>query len=388
MDTKIKPEARFRQDGPDWIDSCWNDMQQRAAVGETLKAEDYLSDSVSTSDAIDLIYAEFILRTSNNEKVSPQEFYDRFPEHASLLRRQLELDQALSSVGLEEENSSGDARDLATTRGPAQIGKYTIISHLSSGGQADVFRAVHPEFEQEVVLKLARHTGVDSDQVLAEGRFLASLEHSNIVRIFDVGFHRDRPFLVSHFIRGRTIDEFVKQEDVCATEIALMVADIARGLAEVHQHGIAHLDVKPKNVLVDERGHARLVDFGLGIDVNAAHEDSFNVRGTLAYMSPEQASGDFRRIGPSSDVFGLGALLLSLLAGEAPYGLESFEKMLDKARQGNWRRDLLEQVPRELRSVIAKALCPTQEGRIRTAMNWPLNWIHTFGINLSVVVRF
>jgi predicted Ser/Thr protein kinase len=204
------------------------------------------------------------------------------------------------------------ARDRAEGQGacPDAIGKYKVVGWIDSGGEADVYRVVHIKLGNDLVLKLSRgRVGADKRSGLfEEGRLLIDLEHPNLVRIFDCDFHDDRPFLVMEYVHGRNLEQFSVEEPVTPRRAAALVAKLAEVMAVAHRHGIVHCDIKPRNVLIDKAGEPRLIDFGMA-RLRHAWSDRVETSwgGTVAYMSPEQARLEIDRIGPRSDIFGLGA---------------------------------------------------------------------------------
>ena len=148
---------------------------------------------------------------------------------------------------------------------PGAIGKYLVVEQLDEGAQGQVFRVIHPKLGRDMVLKLGRQPVGDDERtsLVAEGRLLADLEHINLVRIYDLDFHNDRPFLVMEYIHGRNLEDYARDEPVTPRRAAELVAKLAGALAMVHRRGIIHRDIKPRNILIDEAGQPRLIDFGL-----------------------------------------------------------------------------------------------------------------------------
>ena len=179
---------------------------------------------------------------------------------------------------------------------PARIGRYAVLSALDEGGQARVFRVVHPGLGKDLVLKLAARPVADDpmgrDLLAAEGRLLAELNHPSLVRVIDLDVHDDgRPFLVMDHVSGCTLDRHIAQGLPAPRRAAAMVAEIARAVAYIHRRGVVHQDIKPRNVLIDESGRPRLIDFGLARLRHAwALDTSGPSGGTLMYMAPEQAA--------------------------------------------------------------------------------------------------
>src|SRR5262249_36856058 len=158
-----------------------------------------------------------------------------------------------------------------------------------------------------------------------------------------------------------------------ARAAAALTADLAATLERVHRQGILHRDLKPGNILLDAAGRPRLLDFGLASlrqgwgGINPPEEDA--VCGTCPYMAPEQARGEAERVGPPTDVFGLGAVLYQLLTGQPPYAGASAAAVREQARQGRVRppRQLNPRVPRTLERICRKALAADPGQRYASA---------------------
>lgn len=257
-------------------------------------------------------------------------------------------------------------------RRPATIGRYLIVGELDSGGQSDVFRALHPTLDAEVVIKLSRKpVGVsdpDRHLLVAEGKLLARLEHPNLARVYDLDFYDDRPFLVLEYVPGRNLHRFANEERISPRRAAQLVAGVGRALAAAHHLGIVHQDVKPANVMVDVRGAPKLIDFGLARVCHAwADNLDDEIGGTPAFMAPEQAREELEKIGPRTDVFALGGLLYFLLTGRAPFAARTARESLARAMRYELDTKPLGDAPRSLRSVCLRAMAEKPENRIGSA---------------------
>jgi tetratricopeptide (TPR) repeat protein/predicted Ser/Thr protein kinase len=183
----------------------------------------------------------------------------------------------------------------ATTR----LGRYVLGDLLGSGGMGKVFRARDEALDRDVAIKLIR-SGLDVETLQREAFALAHLSHPNVVRVFDLGRSAadDGVFVVMELVRGMPLQRWLAAETRPCAAILAMFEQIARGLAATHDAGIVHGDVKPSNVIVDERGEAKLLDFGLSRIVEGAastgdggRSDITVVGGTPGYMAPEQLEG-------------------------------------------------------------------------------------------------
>jgi predicted Ser/Thr protein kinase len=256
---------------------------------------------------------------------------------------------------------------------PAAIGKYLVVGELDRGGQGLVYRAVHPELQRDVAIKIARdplnEAAIDSDLLVKEGRLLAGLTHDNLVQVYDLGLHDGRPFLAMELVRGCTLQQRAEQRPFGPRPAAALVVAVAGAVAYLDARGVVHQDIKPKNILIDESGRPRLIDFGLARLRDAwGHADGPS-GGTLAFMPPEQARGEADRIGPRSDVFALGGVLYFLLTGRAPFQGADATEVWDRARRCDFDRTALQSsgVPRRLERICLKAMAADPAARYPSA---------------------
>ncbi|MDB5309215.1 MAG: stkP 4 [Gemmataceae bacterium] len=257
---------------------------------------------------------------------------------------------------------------------PAMIGKYLVVGTLGSGGQARVYRAVHPTLDQELAIKLShRAVGKLSDHrplMVAEGKVLARLDHPNLARVYDLDFHDDLPFLAMEYIRGPTLRHYAGDCPLPPRRAAEIVAEVAQALAVVHRHGVVHQDVKPQNILMDEADRPRLIDFGMA-RLRHAWDASGDppTGGTPAFMAPEQARGETAAVGPRSDIFALGGVLYFLLTGKPPFQAADEAATLVLAGRCEFDRGALDRpgVTRRLRDICLRAMAPNPADRYARA---------------------
>ncbi|MFH1921656.1 MAG: serine/threonine-protein kinase, partial [Planctomycetota bacterium] len=337
-----------------------------------------------------LIGEEYRARRRWGEQPPTHEDYiGRFPGQATQLRQALALiDEELSGQAKASHvpTTSRGGDTLAETVDhrpgdrpeppPTKIGKYHVVDMVEEGGQAQVYRAVHPTLSKELVIKLSRGPfgsgPMGMNQLIAEGKLLAELDHPHLARVYDLDFHENRPFLVMEYVRGRNLRHHVKQHQYQPPEAARMVAKVARALAAAHVRGIVHQDVKPGNIVIDETGEPRLIDFGLARLRPAwveAPDEPEGISGTAQYMPPEQARGETERIDARSDVFALGAVLYFLLVGRAPYADESVMASLERARRCDFDASALRRadVPRPLEAVCLRSMQEEPSDRYASA---------------------
>jgi serine/threonine protein kinase len=374
--------------------------------------------------SVDAIGEEYRVRRRFAEPPSHTEYLVRFPRRAAELEEVLaQIDRETPPANVSASTSPYNAAQSDTQARsarlagsessirftPQRIGKYIVLETLDRGGQAKVYRAVHPQLRQTVAIKLGhalpRGSGDVREMLIREARLLAKLDHPHLVRVYDLDFHNDRPFVVMDYVRGRNLRQLAEEETLTHQRSAAIVAGIATALAAVHAQGITHRDVKPENILIDEEGQPRLIDFGLARDRtpwSTVVDSQEGVTGTLLYMAPEQASGDSTRIGPRTDIFGLGGVLFYLLVGGPPIAPGSFDDVLSRVRDGDVQWEALQRssAPPALVEICRKAMSPDADDRYQDAVlmaadldrfvkrrrwKWPL-WIAAF--ILAVVVIF
>src|SRR5262249_24683813 len=184
--------------------------------------------------------------------------------------------------------------------------------------------------------------------------------------------HEGHLYLVMDFVRGRTLAQFARDHRPGPRQAAALVAEAARAVGAAHRGGAGDQDVKPTNILVDDPGHARLIDFGRAWLRHAWGEGTGAEGpsgGTPGFMAPEQARGADDQVGPRSDVFGLGAVLYSLLTGRPPFAAADRRAALERAARCDFDRPALRApgIPRRLARVVLRAMAADPAARHPTA---------------------
>ena len=260
-----------------------------------------------------------------------------------------------------------------------RIGPYRLLSEVARGGVGAVHRALAPD-GREVALKVLlagrAANAVQRRRFANEVRALLRLRHPGVVALLDAGEHQGAPYLVMEWIAGESLaTRLERQGPLPAREAASLVERLARALDHVHARGVLHRDLKPGNILF-RRGTEEplLTDFGLAreVEANADASVSGTVRGqwlgTPGYWPPEQARGDLEAVGPRSDVYGLGALLFTVLTGAAPQGEGSLPELLSALERPPRRPSSLRpDVPGWLDDLCVAALDPDPARRPSSA---------------------
>ena len=205
------------------------------------------------------------------------------------------------------------------------FGDYVLEEEIARGGMGIVYRARQITLDRVVAVKLLRDSalagGTEIDRFRAEAAAAAALRHRNIVGIHEIGEHDGHFFFSMDYVAGPTLGDLVIAGPLPARRAAGYLVKIAAAIAHAHASGVLHRDLKPSNILLDASDEPMVTDFGLAKRDAAGHGLTLSgqVLGTPAYMAPEQAQGLSKEAGPSTDIYGLGALLYHLLAGRAPF---------------------------------------------------------------------
>lgn len=355
--------------------------------GHRPRIEDHLNDAFGVGRALlfrELLGLELELRSRGGERPDLEEYLTRFPDWPDLVdevfRESKGERDAPDSGGRQVSteywrgSATGDRVRVESAPLPTTIGKYLVVALLDEGGQGEVFRVVHPGLGKELVLKLSRQSvdpeSITHDLMVAEGRLLAGLDHPGLVRILDLDFHEGRPFLVMEYIAGCNLQQHTEQRRMTPRQAAAFVADLAKVVGMLHRRGVTHLDIKPKNILIDDSGQVRLIDFGLARLRHAWSDEPAAVSGgTLSYMAPEQARGETDRIGPACDIFALGGVLYYLITGKAPFSGKNAADVWVRAKHNDFDAALLHssRVSPVLTRVCLKALATEPADRHASA---------------------
>src|SRR6266540_2704854 len=258
----------------------------------------------------------------------------------------------------------------------ADFGDYELLEVIGRGGQGVVYRARQKSLNRTVALKVIGlgHWATDAHlkRFRREAEAAASLDHSGIVPIYEVGERDGSCYFSMKLVEGGQLDEVVKREPMPVRQAVELIAKVARTVQYAHEHGILHRDIKPGNILLDQKGEPHLTDFGLArlIETESTVTRTMEVLGTPSYMAPEQAVGNNDAVSSVTDVYGLGAVLYQLLTGQPPFAggttYETIKLLLDtEPRQP---RLLNPKIDRDLSTICLKCIEKDSKRRYSSAL--------------------
>ncbi len=255
------------------------------------------------------------------------------------------------------------------------FGDYELIRELGRGGMGVVWKARQHSLNRPVALKLLKSDFLASDderrRFQNEAEAVALLDHPHIVPIYEVGDHEGHQYFSMKLVGGPSLEKKLVDFAADPKAAARLVKTAAEAVHHAHQRGILHRDLKPSNILLDDRGEPYVTDFGLAKRVEGDSELTVSgaILGTPSYMAPEQASGRRGTVTTASDVYGLGAILYSLLTGRPPFLGESVVEILELVREQEPEppSKLNPRTPRDLEIICLKCLAKEPRRRYGSA---------------------
>ena len=257
---------------------------------------------------------------------------------------------------------------------PTQIGKYKIVELVGEGAMGTVYRATDSVLGRTVAVKvmnasIARQQD-HRQRFLREAQAAGSLQHPNVVTIYDLGELDGHLFIAMEFVHGTDLEKLMTAVEPLKLQSKLdIIVDVLMGLSYAHKHGIIHRDIKPANIRVGEDGHAKIMDFGVAHLASSDMTRTGLVVGTPSYMAPEQVMGG--KAVPGTDLFAVGAVLYHLITGSKPFEgptlqslfyriVTDMPKPLDEVRPG---------LPSSLNTILQKAMAKDPADRYPTALD-------------------
>jgi TolB-like protein/cytochrome c-type biogenesis protein CcmH/NrfG len=290
------------------------------------------------------------------------------------------LETGLGPVESEREINVDPSTPLRASLGSSPMlmdfGDYELLEQIGRGGQGVVFRARQKSLSRIVALKVIGlgHWATEAHlkRFRLEAEAAARLEHPGIVPIHEVGERDGSCYFSMKFVEGGQLDAVVRREPMSLRHAAELIAKVARTVHYAHEHGILHRDIKPGNILLDQKSEPHLTDFGLArlVETESTVTRTLEVLGTPSYMAPEQAVGNNAAVSSATDVYGLGAVLYQILTGQPPFAggttYETIKLLLDtEPRQP---RLLNPKIDRDLSTICLKCLEKDPKRRYSSAL--------------------
>ncbi len=252
-----------------------------------------------------------------------------------------------------------------------QIGRYEIQRKLARGGMGTVYVAHDPILGRMVALKVFvgdLDVPDAAERFAREARAAASLNHTNIVTIYDFGDVESQPYIVMEYIQGETMAEIIRRRTpVPVSEKVRWLEELCSGVASAHKMDVIHRDIKPGNLMIDRSGRLKILDFGIAKIVNSLGNSMTAVIGTPGYMAPEQLLG--QRVDARTDVFAIGAVAFELITYEEAFQGDSFTSITHRIINENVRHiaDVVPDVPPELCALVEQSLQKDPADRFQDA---------------------
>jgi len=268
--------------------------------------------------------------------------------------------------------------DILENRRVPYFGDFVLFCEIGRGGMGVVYNAQQTRLDRPVALKVLHScsaTGRNAMQRLRiEAEAAARLDHPNIVPIYEFGELGGQPYLAMQLVEGESLADYITRHgaNLPEREAARLLAKIAWAVHHAHQRGVLHRDLKPGNILLDENGEPRLIDFGLAkcLEQESSLTQTGSLIGTPAYASPEQVSGQGKSVTTASDIYSLGAILYALLTGHPPFAGKSTAAIVEQAKTTSPRspRQLRPQLGRDLEVICQKSLEKESSRRYGSAL--------------------
>ncbi len=248
-------------------------------------------------------------------------------------------------------------------------GRYQIIRTIGEGGMANVYLAYDTILEREVAVKVLRGDLANDEKFVKrfqrEAKAASSLNHPNIVEMYDVGEDDGNYFIVMEYVNGKTLKNLIKKRGALSlSETIDIMLQLTSGIACAHDSYIIHRDIKPQNVMILEDGRVKITDFGIAVALNSTELTQTNsVMGSVHYLPPEQANGSGATV--KSDIYSLGILMYELLTGKLPFKGDNAVEIAIKQMKDRLPSIIAQNpnVPQSVENVVLRACAKNPENR-------------------------
>lgn len=225
-----------------------------------------------------------------------------------------------------------------------QIGRFEIRRSLGAGGMGEIFESYDTDLQRTVAIKVLASKHIEDETMkqrfLREARMASQLNHPNIATIHEIGEASGNPYIVMEYVEGETLSGRLESGPLAVQEIVEIGAQAAEALAEAHERGVVHRDIKSSNIMITPRGRVKVLDFGLAKPLAVFSRPSSKARltesgvllGTVSYMSPEQATGR-GEVSHLADIFSLGVVLYEMITGRLPFDGDTYFQTIEAIKK-------------------------------------------------------